>query len=374
MVPQDAPVLFDFSRMGRVLSILSERYGNFESDVITSIPGGCLVRWLRAIGELSVYDYTSGPFVCDEAQYRAWLKNDACADWILTNLCLSHKGRGDEYRHRLQSRRNRRTHAAMPTSFIDYPLGRLDNGMIYSPAPGLLAKAAWANLFRIADEQAGEVREALSSAISDYVGEVVRLLPGVQRVLGENDIRSTLACRKVCDWLVETDDCYLLIEVKSTMSRPEYPRIENYRRFGIVHEMRDALKQIGNTSEGLVESGWGAKPVYGAIVIPEDILGIDDPSVAKRLLGVDGTQSPFMLADLAAPTAVLSLRAFDLFANWMLGVSAAVTSLVRRRWQAHPGRYGGMETFASKLNQRGDIRPGEPFKSWYKDFFVRTDD
>lgn len=230
----------------------------------------------------------------------------------------------DQYKGERDGLQKPYMHICLRSGFLSKPVIDFGEGRFLAPQPHLLVKHLFTGL-----ETA--VRDIDESTWSDDCGVcleayVLSLLERTydSRLITRPDRDGEVAERR-CDFLINLDECHLLIECKATRFRQRLLVRENLRRDSSSCRLRDAFEQIVATAHA-IPANHRAKPVIGLIIVLDEIVAVNTEWYWMNVIQPSDSNDPSILE---CRPQILPIVAFETLISLLRHGSLSVLGLVR---------------------------------------------
>ena len=271
----------------------------------------------------------------------------------------------DEIRPRyIQQREDRPEHLYLfiPSVFLEYPFIRFGNDSYLVVHPTMLLHHSSTRIFQICTDLGGhDFLTEFGASFEAYVGLVIQELGNrIITLLSEDDI-SAVSPGRVCDYLVEFQDCLLLIECKATQYSSDYQTEAAIRNDNSTGKIADAYDQMIAVAKRIKEGGLDNelndvnKPVFGLCVTYGEILAINSSFYTRQIRSRMDTevQSPWYYP-VDFPLQAVSIGTFEEITKILLSTEITLNGLFALRGGEDYLEKGDWDQFTERILHEND--------------------
>ena len=154
--------------------------------------------------------------------------------------------------------------------FLETPIMDFDGEQMLAPHSPLLLRAGWQGTYRLM-RQLPSFGEDFGASVQRYVGRVLGSIAGVRVLLEPSEVEHLAGGNESCDYIVELENCVLLVECKATTFVAMGLLEDVIRKDGSTGKVAKGMVQVCATAHMLSQDAFlGAgisrnKPVVGIV-------------------------------------------------------------------------------------------------------------
>jgi len=186
---------------------------------------------------------------------------------------------GKEYLDRRDSIRSQIYKGYARSVFLDKPLLEIEGERIVAPISNLIGRWVCYELQNIIMQMNSTIARQVRFAYQDYIGIWLEELNIFGHVTKEIDI-PTVEGEKICDFLCQSEEAIILIEVKSSNTMPKYIIAESLRNHTLIERTCQGINQLSRVAERIRKGcitgiNLGNRKLYGIVVVLGEVPGIN---------------------------------------------------------------------------------------------------
>jgi hypothetical protein len=220
--------------------------------------------------------------------------------------------------------------------FLDRPVIDFGGDRMIAPLPDLLLRSSGYGAYKLIKALPSFGGE-FGSSVQKYVGNVLRSLSGIRLLLEGTEIERLANGEESCDYLVELDDCILLVECKATTFVATGLLEHVIRNDGSTGKVADGVVQLYSTlymisSDAFASRGVSQdKPVIGIVATFGDFPLVNSDwyfeSFVMERTGADLSPPIYPSNRMKRRPLILSLRALEHLVMLVNTLGTSVESL-----------------------------------------------